>query len=77
MRNYDSIVFRGQVRQMIEPEGWECAEPEFSPLGRYQNGAYWGTASGWIFRAIRRTEQDLAEQMMRELIADYRQRGAY
>lgn len=76
-RNYSTVVFQGQVRQMIEPDGWRRVFRTHREVNRYQNGAYWGTASGWVFRAIGRTDPALAERMANDLIAFYRREGAY
>jgi len=76
-RHYGRVVWKGQVRQMLEPEGWQWVVEEHRRVNRYQNGGYWGTASGWVFRALRRSNPGLAETMMKALIADYRERGAY
>ena len=80
IKNYKNIVWKGQVRHMVEPEGWESVFPPSHPncmVNRYQNGAYWGTASGWVFRAIKKTDEALADQMLKELITFYREEGAY
>lgn len=74
VRTSAGIVWRGQVRHMVDPNGWQRAE---RPVNRYQNGAYWGAATGWLFRAVHAVEPPLAEQMIREMIDDYRNRGAF
>ena len=71
------IVWRGQVRHMVDPKGWQSCDPKVSPLHRYQNGAYWGTATGWLFQAVRRFRPSAAERLMTALIADFRARGAF
>ncbi|MFO0984795.1 MAG: hypothetical protein U1E76_24225 [Planctomycetota bacterium] len=47
-------------------------------LGTYQNGAYWHTPTGWLVRAVARTDPALATQIFAAYIAhlraqDYRQ----
>ena len=71
------IVWRGQVRHMVDPKGWQSCDPKVSPVNRYQNGAYWGTATGWLFQAVRRVRPALAERLIAALVADLRTRGAF
>jgi hypothetical protein len=42
---------------------------------RYQNGAYWATASGWMIYALSQTQPALAQATWRELVADFRANG--
>jgi len=81
-RYYPSITWRGQVHHMVEPEGWEKVDvscPEYSPkrVNRYQNGAFWGHATGWLFTALLKTDRELAERLLLEVIEEYKSRGAY
>jgi len=73
-RHYKSIVWRGQVRQMLEPDGWESA---IIGKNQYQNGGFWGTATGWMFRALLKTDRELADKTVADAIRDYRRRGAH
>lgn len=75
-RNYGRFIYRGQVRHLPAPEIWERTLIPIMP-GTYQNGAYWGTASGWVAFALREKSPDLAERLIRALLADYRHRGAH
>ncbi len=43
----------------------------------YQNGAYWGTASGWIAYALHEQHWDQTERLYQELIANYQKNGIY
>ncbi|MEM2240487.1 MAG: hypothetical protein QXL27_09365 [Candidatus Bathyarchaeia archaeon] len=65
--NFDKIVKWGQVRHIPEPHSWERTLTDVKP-GTYQNGAYWGTASGWIAYAISLTNSQLAERMIIDLV---------
>ena len=49
---------------------WEVA---LVPKNRYQNGAYWGTPTGWVCYAIARVDYALAQQLAREFIAELRE----
>jgi hypothetical protein len=71
---YDSFVYAGQVRHLPAPVHWERM---FKPIdeGAYQNGGYWGTASGWLIEALRTVDSALAERTLGDLLADYRTNG--
>ncbi|MEM3079443.1 MAG: hypothetical protein QXF21_03915 [Thermoproteota archaeon] len=65
--HFDRIVKWGQVRHLPEPLVWEKTLVEMKP-GTYQNGAYWGTATGWVAYAISLTNFQLAERMLIDLV---------
>jgi hypothetical protein len=71
---YATFVHAGQVRHLPEPESWERL---FQPVdaGTYQNGGYWGTASGWLIEALKTVDPGLAERTLQELIGHYRREG--
>ncbi|MCJ7588770.1 MAG: hypothetical protein MUQ00_12850, partial [Candidatus Aminicenantes bacterium] len=69
--NYSRFIYLGQVRHLPEPEFWERTLIPVAP-GTYQNGAYWGTASGWIAFALTERWPDLAARLVRALITDYK-----
>jgi alpha-L-rhamnosidase len=70
IENYDRCVWRGQVRHLLKGEHWHRL---LTPVekDRYQNGAYWATASGWMMWAIAQQDPAKARQMFRDLMADF------
>lgn len=69
-------AWRGQIRHLPVGLYW----PRFLldvPPDRYQNGAYWATATGWVLDALYLSEPALARQMFDELVADFRARGVF
>ncbi len=72
--NFDKIVEWGQVRHIPEPYYWERLLTDVKP-GTYQNGAYWGTTSGWIAHAISLTDKRLVKQMIADLAQFCRSEG--
>jgi len=74
--NMAGIVKRGQVRHLAEPQHWQNLLADIKP-GTYQNGAYWGTASGWVAAAIAQADAPRADAMLRDLVADYRAGGVW
>jgi hypothetical protein len=75
-RSFERVVQRGQVRHLLAPEAWQRLFIPI-PAGEYQNGAYWATASGWLYRALRETRPDLAERLLSDLAADFERHGVY
>jgi len=69
--NYARYVWHGQVRHLLKGEYWQRL---LAPVAheRYQNGAYWATASGWVMFAIAQKQPGLAQTMLDELIADFK-----
>lgn len=74
-KNYSGYIYRGQVRHLPEPLVWDRMLIAIAP-GTYQNGAYWGTASGWVAWCLAERRPDLAARLVRALVADYRKQGA-
>jgi hypothetical protein len=72
--NFDQIVKWGQVRHLPKPQNWGKTLTYVKP-GEYQNGAYWGTASGWVAYAISLTNRQLAEQMIIDLAQSCKSEG--
>jgi hypothetical protein len=75
-RQFERIVQRGQVRHLLEPETWRRLFIPV-PAGEYQNGAYWATASGWLWTALRREHPGLAQRLLEDLCADFAANGVY
>lgn len=67
-------LWRGQVRHLLRGQYWQRL---LAPVEkeRYQNGAYWATASGWVLAALGEIAPDAARQGWRELIEDFRAGG--
>jgi hypothetical protein len=72
--SYDAIVWRGQVRHLRRGEYWEKLLIPVSPE-TYQNGAYWATASGWVWDALMQVDVPLAERMWADLLLDFQAEG--
>jgi hypothetical protein len=74
--HFDEFVYKGQIRHIIEPDFWGKTLIPIKP-GRYQNGAYWGTASGWIANALVKTHPFFTEKILTDLVTDYQERGPH
>jgi hypothetical protein len=70
------IAWRGNIRHVptsddfSDTSAWEVA---LGPKNRYQNGAYWGTPTGWVCYAIAKVNIDLARKLAAEYIAELRE----
>ena len=76
---YDGLVHVGQVRHLLPGVYWEDARgADGSPIPHdvYQNGAYWGTATGWFCWTLARKDRALALRTFRDLATDYEKGGA-
>ena len=69
--HYDQIVEKGQIRHLPGGVYWQ----EACPRDRYQNGAFWATATGWFVYTLDLVDPELADQTILDLVNDFGQRG--
>ncbi len=70
------LSFKGSIRHVLTTEDFnEKTAWESSIAGKntYQNGAYWGTPTGWVANAIAIVNADLAKQLIKEYITELRE----
>jgi hypothetical protein len=73
--NKGSLACNGNIRHVLtiddfnETTSWESSMAE---KNTYQNGAYWGTPTGWICFAISRVDFTAAQKLATEYIDDLR-----
>ena len=65
-----TAVRQGRVRHILTTDqvnhgGWELSVVE---LGRYLNGGYWGTPTGWYIAAMHKSDPTAASDMTKEFI---------
>jgi hypothetical protein len=71
-----TIAWQGNIRHVPTDRdfgsdtAWESA---LAKKNTYQNGAYWGTPTGWVCYAIHKADPDAARQLAREYIAELRE----
>ncbi len=75
-KRHEDYLWKGQVRHLFKGEYWQRLLTPVAP-DRYQNGAYWATATGWVLKAIHPFNPQLAERIFEELIDDFRANGVY
>eukprot|EP01050_Picozoa_sp_SAG11_P011184 SAG11_NODE_1168_length_5617_cov_20.200254_2_plen_492_part_00 len=71
--HWGEVVQDGQIRHL--PLGQHWAEHAFWEWDVYQNGGFWGTASGWVLPVIARNSSAVAAQLVRDAIDDCRRNG--
>lgn len=70
-----TLASRGNIRHILtcddfnESTAWESSEAE---KNTYQNGAYWGTPTGWVCYAIAKVDIPAAKQLAKEYVDDLR-----
>jgi len=66
----DDFIWHGQVRHLLRGQYWQRLLTPVQP-DRYQNGAYWATASGWVLYALAQKSPDRARGRWHDLVADF------
>jgi hypothetical protein len=68
-----TLSYRGNIRHILttddfsEKTAWELS---LSAKDTYQNGAYWGTPTGWVCHAINQADPQSAKALAKEFIED-------
>jgi len=75
-KEFEKYVYQGQIRHLTQPETWEKTLIPVA-LETYQNGAYWGTASGWVAFALSEKYPDRARQIFTELLQSFQTAGIF
>ena len=70
-QHYDRVVEKGQIRHLPGGVYWQ----EACPRDRYQNGAFWATATGWFVYTLDLVDPKLADRTIVDLVTDFHQRG--
>lgn len=75
----DRFVLRGQIRHLLLPEVWErlIVEADWTAPGQFQNGPYWGTATGWVAENFEVATPGRGIELLRELSADFQAHGIW
>ena len=70
------VAYKGNIRHIFTTDdfngstAWEMSE---SAKNTYQNGAYWGTPTGWVCYAISKVDNPSAGKLAAEYISDLRE----
>ncbi len=67
------LTFRGNIRHILITDDFSDStawEHSLASKNTYQNGAYWGTPTGWICYAISRTDPEAARKLAAEFVLE-------
>ena len=70
-----TLASRGNIRHILTCDDFNAStawEYSLAQKNSYQNGAYWGTPTGWICYAIAKVDIPAAKQLAKEYIDDLR-----
>lgn len=81
LENRGKIIWNGQVRHLFLDDFWDGFHEGASFLAKrqneYQNGAYWGTPSGWMCMAFENVKNGAGQALMNDLLKFYLNTGVY
>lgn len=66
-----TLAYKGNIRHIITTEDYNTEtawQKSLVPKNQYQNGAYWGTPTGWVAYAIAKVNNAYAKQLIKEYI---------
>jgi len=77
--NRDRFPWRGHVRPLLLPEFWQrlTVESDYTGPNQFQNGPYWGTATGWMAEAFESVQPGEGFALLHDLIADFEMNGIW
>ncbi|MCX6219564.1 MAG: hypothetical protein NTZ69_01080 [Bacteroidia bacterium] len=70
-----TLANRGNIRHVLTTDDYNDStawESSITEKNSYQNGAYWGTPTGWVCDAIAKVDVETAKQLAKEYIDDLR-----
>lgn len=70
-----TLASRGNIRHILTCDDYDDStawEISLAAKNTYQNGAYWGTPTGWVCYAIAKVDFPAAKQLAKEYIDDLR-----
>lgn len=73
--NTGILAQRGNIRHIFTTDDYSAAtawESSLAAKNQYQNGAYWGTPTGWVCYTIAMVDTGAARQLAKEYIEDLR-----
>ncbi|MCC6694026.1 MAG: hypothetical protein IT365_00220 [Candidatus Hydrogenedentes bacterium] len=71
-----TLTSRGNIRHVLTSDDFNAStawEDTDCKLNTYQNGAYWGTPTGWVCYAIAQVDPEAARQLAAEYVVELRE----
>jgi hypothetical protein len=80
--NRDSVLCRGHLRHLPEPEYWNriiVADnlTEHTKPGRFQNGPYWSTPTGWYAELLESRQPGSGLQLLKTLVHEFQENSIW
>lgn len=75
--HYSEVVQDGQIRHLPGGTYWETTTGGGGGQDHYQDGGYWGTATGFVASALDKVDSTLAKKTVLDMVANYRAKGVY
>lgn len=72
-----TLAYKGNIRHVLTSDDFSEStawEKSLAAKNTYQNGAYWGTPTGWVCQTIALTDAEAAKKLAKEYIDDLRER---
>lgn len=75
----ERCLYRGYLRHIFEPDYWQrlIVEEDYTEPGKFQNGAYWSTPSGWLAELWESWRPGTGLQLLEELVDDFRENSVW
>jgi len=78
-----TLAMEGQIRHVLTSDDFDATtawEKSLAGKNTYQNGAYWGTPTGWVCQAMQGADPEAAGQLAKEFVdhlrkSDFRIKG--
>lgn len=79
MDKRERFLHRGQIRHLLLPEFWQrlIIDDEWTAPGNFQNGPYWGTATGWMAEVFEHAQPGSGIALLHALVADFAAHGIW
>ena len=74
--NYESIMYKGQMRHLPAGEYWEKTFLNVEK-NTYQNGAFWATPTVWFIEAVKNYDIELANKTLNDVLNYFETNGIY
>ncbi len=71
-----ALAYKGNIRHLLTTDDFNDStawENSLAAKNTYQNGAYWGTPTGWVCYAIAKVDIDVARQLANEYIEELKE----
>jgi hypothetical protein len=71
-----TIAWKGMIRHVPTDADFSATtawEKAYAARNTYQNGAYWGTATGWVCHAVAKVDRELASRVALEYVGHLRE----